>query len=458
MGEPMLVQDGLANVLSGLGTERDKAASTYYAEPTLDQQQLVNAYRGSWMARKIVDIPALDSCRNWRAWQAKQGQIALIEAEEKRLNLRGKVLDARKKARLFGGSAIYIDLGDDASKPLDVEKVKKGGIRFLSIFTPRQLVPGEIDTDPMSEFYGSPKLWNIIGGTTGQVSIHPSRLTVFAGNELPDRDVSSTAFGWGDSVLVSVIEAVKQAESASANINSLIYEANVDVVSIEGLAEILKMSGGEDKVRDLLKMNLDAKSNLRALVLDAKNTYNRKAVSFSTLPDLMDRFDQHAAGASDIPMTRFMGMSPGGMNATGTSDMKNYHDRIRASQELEMTPQMFRLDEAVIRSATGARDPSIYYVWAPLEQMSEKERADIFKTTADAARALVGGGGTSPAIMPIEALSDAVSNALIEQGILPGLEGALEEFGRLADQEDDGTDALAAMAVPVEVGQEEEVK
>lgn len=437
MGEVITIGDGLANALSGLNTERDKAAHSYYAEPTIDAMELVNAYRGSWMARKIVDIPALDSCRNWRAWQASQDQIEAIEAEEKRLNVRGKVLDARKKARLFGGAAVYADFGDDASKPLDVSRVAKGGIRFLTVFTPRQLVPGEIETDPMSEFFGMPKDFTIAGGATGQATIHPSRLTTFYGAELPDRDITSSAFGWGDSVLIAVMSAVKQAESASANINSLIYEANVDVVSIEGLAEILKQPGGEDKVRDLLKMNLDAKSNLRALVLDAKNTYQRKAVSFASLPDLMDRFDQHAAGAADIPMTRFMGMSPGGMNSTGESDLRNYYDRVSAGQTLEMGPALMRLDEALIRSATGARDPGIHYDWNPLWQLSETDKATIFKTKADAARTIAGTGGTSEPLMPIEALSDALVNELIEDGSLAGLEMAVEEYGRLSEQEDD---------------------
>lgn len=445
MGEVITIGDGLANALSGLNTERDKAAHSYYAEPTVDPLELVNAYRGSWMARKIVDIPALDSCRNWRAWQASQQQIELIEAEEKRLNVRGKVLEARKKARLFGGAAVYADFGDDASKPLNVERVAKGGVRFLTVFTPRQLIPGDLDTDPMSEFYGTPKEFTIAGGTAGQVIIHPSRLTIFVGNERPDRDITSSAFGWGDSVLLAVMSAVKQAEAAAANINSLIYEANVDVVSIEGLTEILKMQGGEDKVRDLLRLNLDAKSNLRALVLDAKNTYARKAVSFASLPDLMDRFDQHAAGAADIPMTRFMGMSPGGMNSTGESDLRNYYDRVSAGQALEMGPAMMRLDEALIRSATGARDPAVHYDWNPLWQLSEKDKADIFKTKADAARTLAGNGGTSEPLMPIEALSDALVNEFIEDGSLAGLEGAIEEYGKLSEQEegDDEEQSLA---------------
>ncbi len=439
MGEVITIGDGLANALSGLNTERDKAAHSYYAEPTIDANELVNAYRGSWMARKIVDIPALDSCREWRAWQASQPQIEAIEAEEKRLNVQAKVLEARRKARLFGGAAIYADFGDDASQPLSLERIKKGGIRFLTVFTPRQLVAGEIETDPMSEFFGMPKEFTVAGGASGQARIHPSRLTTFYGAELPDRDITSSAFGWGDSVLLAVMSAVKQAESASANINSLIYEANVDVVSIEGLAEILKMTGGEDK------MNLDAKSNLRALVLDAKNTYARKAVSFASLPDLMDRFDQHAAGAADIPMTRFMGMSPGGLNSAGESDLRNYYDRIGAGQTLEMGPALTRLDEALIRSATGQRDPAIHYDWNPLWQLSETEKATVFKTKADAARTIAGNGGTSEPLMPIEALSDALVSELVEDGSLAGLETAIEEYGKLSEQDDGGGDEEAAL-------------
>lgn len=449
MGEVITIGDGLANALSGLNTERDKAAHSYYAEPTIDSLELINAYRGSWMARKIVDIPALDSCREWRAWQASQPQIEAIEAEEKRLNLQAKVLEARKKARLFGGAAIYADFGDDASKPLSLDHIKKGGIRFLTVFTPRQLVPGEIETDPMSEFFGMPKEFTVAGGATGQARIHPSRLTTFYGAELPDRDITSSAFGWGDSVLLAVMSAVKQAESASANISSLIYEANVDVVSIEGLAEILKMTGGEDKVRDLLKMNLDAKSNLRALVLDAKNTYARKAVSFASLPDLMDRFDQHAAGAADIPMTRFMGMSPGGLNSAGESDLRNYYDRIGAGQTLEMGPALMWLDEALIRSATGQRDSAIHYEWNPLWQLSETEKATVFKTKADAARTIAGNGGTSEPLMPIEALSDALVNELVEDGSLAGLETAIEEYGKLSEQGDESEDEEAALTPPM---------
>lgn len=446
MGNVMtFVRDGLASLVSGLGTERDKAASVYYAEPTITDEQLVNAYRGSWMARKIVDIPALDSCRAWRAWQAKGPQIEAIEAEEKRLNVKGKVLEARRKARLFGGAAIYIDLGDDPSQPLSIERVKKDGVRFLTVLTRRQLLAGDIDTDPLSEFYGRPKEYSLAAGAGGFVRIHPSRLAIFYGADLPDRDYATgTSFAWADSVLVSVMEAVKQAESAAANIASLIFEANVDVITMNGLMEKVGNPADEEKILRRYSLAAQAKGVNKMLLIDGNEKYERKTVTFATLPDLLDRFGQNAAGAADIPMTRFMGQAPAGLNSTGESDLRNYYDRISAGQQLEMQPAMNTLDECLIRSALGSRDADIHYDWNPLWQLGEKEKADIFKAKADAARAIAGKGGMEPPLMPIEALSDALVNELVEDGTLAGLEAAIDEYGKLSEQEEDEADIEAA--------------
>ena len=440
------VRDGLASAIAGLGTERDKAATVYYTEPTIDVQQLINAYRTSWLPRKIIDIPALDSCRAWRAWQAKNAQIEAIEAEEKRLGVQAKVLDARKKARLFGGAAIYIDLGDDASQPIRPDAVRAGGVRFLTVLSPNQLQPGEIETDPLSPLYGRPKDYAIVSVTSTQVRVHPSRLAIFIGNEMPDRDITSGAsFAWGDSVLTSVLEAVKQADATSANIASLIFEANVDVVTMEGLMAYVGTPDGERKVTDRYRIAATGKSINRMLILDGKEKYERKSASFQTLPDLMDRFFQNVSGAADIPMTRLFGMSPGGLNSSGESDLRNYYDRIASSQTLEIQPAMAMLDECLIRSALGTRDPDIHYVWNPLWQMSEKEKAEVFKTKADAARTIAGKGGMESPLMPVEALSDAFVTELVEDGTLSGLEAAIAKYGALADQEEGEDDVRAAL-------------
>lgn len=96
-----------------------------------------------------------------------------------------------------------------------------------------------------------------------------------------------------------------------------------------------------------------------------------------------------------------------------------------------------------IRSATGTRNEAIYYEWAPLEQMSEKERADIFKTKSDAARALIG-SSSGQEIITREALSDALVNTFTEDGSLPGLDGFIDEYGKLSEQGPSEAEIIAA--------------
>jgi phage-related protein (TIGR01555 family) len=184
-----MVRDGLVSLASRMGTERDKTASVFYTQPILTDEQIIAAYRGSWLPRKIVDIPALDSCRKWRNWQAASDQIGSIEAEERRLNLRGKVLEAATKARLFGGAALFIGTEDaDPALPLEVEQVGKGGLKHLTMLTRRQLAAGDIDSDPASEWYGRPKLYTLTGANGIQVTIHPSRLVIFKGAMTPNEE------------------------------------------------------------------------------------------------------------------------------------------------------------------------------------------------------------------------------------------------------------------------------
>lgn len=433
-------RDSLTNLVSRLGTERDKASHTVYSMPLLADDQIVNAYRGAWLPRKIVDIPAFDSCRNWRNWQASNQQVELIEGEEKRLNLRGKVLEARIKARLFGGAAIMIGTGDvELIKPLDVEQIKKGGVKYLTVLTRRQLSAGEIDRDPASEWYGKPKSFTVSGQDGQQIDVHPSRLVIFHGNQVADDDQGAALHqGWGDSVLVSVMDAIKNADGTAANIASLIFEAKVDIIRIPNFMASL---GDEDYKRKIIErytLAATSKGINGTLMLDKEEEYESKSASFATLPDILMAFMQITAGAADIPVTRLLGQSPAGLNSTGEADLRNYYDRISAMQEIEMTPAMQRLDEALIRSATGGRDPNIHYIWASLWQISDKERADIGKIDAESAKTLVETG-----LIPPEPLAKAVVAQLVEHSIYPGLEAAVEEFGGLMEPEDPAGDQAA---------------
>ncbi|WP_404927145.1 DUF1073 domain-containing protein [Mesorhizobium sp. ORM16] len=447
-----LARDSLTNLISRMGTGRDKASSNYYAFTPLSDAELLNAYRTAWLPRKIVDIPAFDAVRAWRDWQAEGNVIEPIEAEENRLNVRGKVFEAKVRARLWGGAAIHIGTGDaDLAAPIEIERIGKGGVKYFTVLSRRQLTAGEIDRDPASEFYGQPKFYTLTAGTTAQVQIHPSRLAIFQGNAQPDIDLVDGQLSWGDSVLQSVMDAIKQADGTAANIASLVFEAKIDIIKVPNFMASLANEDYKAKILERYTLANTAKGINGTLLLDKEEEYEQKSASFATLPDVLDRFLQIVSGAADIPATRLLGQAPAGMNATGESDLRNYYDRLSAMQQVEMTPAMHRLDEALIRSALGSRPADVYYEWAPLWGMSEKEKADVFKTKSDAARALAGGNGQSP-LIPIDALSEALVNAFVEDGSLPGLEAAIDEFGTLAEQEPSEDEVVAAT---LQIGQRE---
>lgn len=437
--------DSLTNLVANLGTPRDKSTASAYVLNLLADDQLLAAYRGSWLPRKIIDIPAFDSVRSWRDWQAQDDQIEKIEAEEKRLNVKGKVLEARTKARLWGGAAVMIGTGESVlAGELRPETIGQGGVKYLTVLNRRQISAGEIERDPQSEWYGKPKVYHLTTGNQAQIDIHPSRLVIFHGNAQPDDEFAGAHLGWGDSVLQSTLDAIKQADATAANIASLVFEAKIDIIRVPNFMANLADPNYRAKLIERYTLAATAKGINGTLMLDKEEEYETKTANFGTLPDVLDRFMQIASGAADIPMTRLFGMSPAGMSATGESDLRNYYDRLSSMQEIEMGPAMQRLDECIIRSALGNRDEDIHYTWSPLWGMSEKEKAEVFKMKSDAARALAG-TGTSPPLMPIDALSDALVNTFIEDGSLPGLEAAIDEYGKLSEQEEDGDDVDAAL-------------
>lgn len=434
MGVVRYFSDKLVNLVANLGTERDKASSSTYAPVLLTEQELSNAYRGAWLPRKIVDIPPLDATRRWRGWQASKDQIQLLEAEEKRLDVRRKVKRAMTRARLFGGAALYIGTNDrDTSLPLDPSRLQQGGIRYLTVMSKRQLARGDIEQDPQSDLFGLPKWYTLTGS---QIKVHPSRLVVFIGAELPDPEIDfGVDQGWGDSVLQAILDSIKQSDGTMANVASLVFEAKVDVIKIPNFMQNLQDKEFTKQVMERLRLAAMAKGINGQVLLDAEEEYESKSASFSGLPDVIDRFLQAVAGAADIPLTRLAGQSPAGMSSTGESDLRNYYDRIQAMQELDVRPAMAVLDECLIRSALGTRDPKIHYSWLPLWQPTAAEKSENSKRTAETIKALKESG-----LFPEEALSVAAATLLVEEGVVPGLEAAIAKYGAELpdeDQEDD---------------------
>lgn len=380
--------DGLQNLVAGLGSNRDKMSYSAYTAPMLlDRQTLENMYASSWIAAKIVDIPADDMTREWRSVMFDDDDVQednqfAIEEEEKRLGVVAKINEALKWARLFGGSSIVIGAGGSYETPLDPASIKKGGLKHLHVFDRHVCeASGQVDWRIDSPNFGLPEFYRI-GAGASQTKVHHSRVIRFIGRKQPYYASIQRNY-WGDSMLQSAYDTLIGKDTTTAAIATMIFEANVDVLKVDGLTELLSTSEGETKALKRFQLAALMKSFNRVLLMDSTEEFEKKSNSFASLDAIMREFRAEVAGAADIPVTRLFGTSVGGLNATGDNEIRNYYDMVASQQRMVLCPALDKLDQVLIRSALGNFPEDYRYQFKPLWQMDETEKATVEKTRAD---------------------------------------------------------------------------
>jgi phage-related protein (TIGR01555 family) len=439
------LQDSFRSLLTGLGIPgRDKSISLspYRDNISYDMRELESLYRSNWLANKIVSIPAFDTTRSWRSWDAEQDQVQKLEKAEKEFGLQRKLMDAMIKSRLYGGSAMIMGIkGSRFNEELKIDQVGKGDLAFVHVVEKWMIQAGPRVRDITSPWFGEPSYYmrsntpiiqapgnvtpiksSSLGYEPGEtIFIHPSRVVRLVGQEYPDMEMAPDA--WGDSVLSTIYEAIRDAGLVTQSLANMISDCKVDVYKIPGLTSTLSTQAGTDKMINYLANANVAKSVINSLVIDKEIDWERIQTKFEGLPEVLQAYLLICSAAADIPSTRMLSREPSGQNATGESDIRNYYDRLSSEQNVILTPVLSRLDEVLIRHALGDRPDSVTYEWNPLWQMTAAEKADIAFKKAQAYQIDV-----NTALIPAEALVIGRQNQLIEDGVYPGLETAIDDL------------------------------
>lgn len=431
------VRDGLANVMTGAGTTVDRRTYAKWVNPFMDQTQVEAAYRGSWLMRKIVNLPAFDMVRAWRDWQGSNDQIERIEKEEKRLGVREKVRLALTLGRLGGGAIL---MGINQGKPADpvlTEQLGPDSLRYLHVVSRFALNLGPTVADPNDPNFGLPQYVELRRtGTAQPIRIHTDRVIFFKGEfaGMSASAVAQRADFWGDSVVLSCDEPVKNAETAMNEFAALISEAKIDIFGIPDMLNNVGTPDYETRLVRRLELANMGKSTHRALIRDAAETWEQRQVSWAGMPEVIRSYLAVVAGAADIPATRLLGKAPDGMNATGEGDQSNYDQMIQTKQTNELRPLLEKLDAVLIPSSNpGGKVEDVYFEFAPLSVPSEKELAELENKEADTITKLNATG-----LFQGEALEEAYSNRMVESGRWPGYEAARKKA--LAEAEENPSD------------------
>ncbi len=362
--------DGLVNVVSGLGTAKSKRQHNVWAFDLLNNfADLDAAYQSNWIARKIVNVRAEDMTRNWRRIKSEGAED--VASLEQALCLPIVVQEAQQWARLYGGAGVLMLTGQDLTKPLKVNRIKKGDLQRLLVFDRWDMSAQTLNTwDVLAANYLKPEFYTIRGGS---MQVHWTHFARFNGEQLPRRWMEQTQ-GWGDSVLRKCIEEISDMVAAKGGIAELMQEANIDVINREGLNDELS-SDQDQAIVDRYTLFSQMKSVFNMALLDGDEKLDRQTLNLSGVAPILEQFMTWISGCADTPVTRMFGTSAKGMNATGEGDDKNYNNSIKADQTTKLTEPMRTIDEVLVRSALGHFPDGYDYVWNPLSLPNDLEEA-----------------------------------------------------------------------------------
>jgi phage-related protein (TIGR01555 family) len=386
-GNEDMRMDGLANVLTGLGTGRDKSRYTTTTPIVfLAQEELENLY-GMWIPKRIIDIVAEQSTRKgfkvlFGGEGAAAKQVNGIEQVIEDLYILENFLLASKNARLYGGSCIllYIDDGRKADQPVDRRNIR--AIESMEVLDRWQIVP-VIEEENLYD-YSKATYYQIISGDLIRqpqlVKIHKDRILRFDGEWLPYR-IRQRNYGWGMSTLQPIYDSFRHYWTGLNAAATVLVEFDIFIHKLQGLSTMLA-AGKEKDVRDRLVLNDMSKSVYRGYAVDKeKEDLSYISRNLGGIGDVLEKLRVDIIGASQIPHTILFGESPGGLGSTGRSEERDFAKHLGDYQGAHYKRPLQKLMELIMLSKSGPTNGKIPESWRVsfnnLFELNEREKADV---------------------------------------------------------------------------------
>lgn len=393
-------KDGFDNFVSrvGLQNQNTLSAGTYeFNLITRNRIKLEAAYRGSWVVGAVVDSVAEDMTRAGINIITNEDDedIKDLMNEISKLQISQSMCNLEKWARLYGGSIGVIQIeGQKLDTPLKLDSVAKGQFKGIVVYDRWQLNPVLDHVIQEGPNMGLPSVYQIVTGMTsadvdpksnvGLVNVHHSRVIRDIGIQLPFFQ-AITEMMWGESELERLWDRLIAFDNVTMSAASLVDRANLRMVGINGLREILA-AGGEAQAALLAQFEMMRllQVNEGLTLLDKEDEYQSSAYTFAGLSDMMLQFGQQLAGASGIPLVRLFGQSPAGLSSTGDADIRMYYDNIKAKQEAKFRTGWQLIIQVLWQSVYGKAAPAdLEFEFVPLWQMSAMDKATIGKTNTE---------------------------------------------------------------------------
>ena len=413
------IGDSFQNLAARLGIGSDanniSQGGSYGFNPISRNRQILEwMYGGSWLVGVAVDAVADDMVSGGIAINSVDTpeNIDKFAAALHELAVWPKLNETIKWSRLYGGAiAVLLIDGQTLNTPLQPRSIGKDQFKGLAVLDRWMIAPSL--SEPIRTLgpdLGEPMFYDVTtdGGPLPRGRIHHSRVIRIDGIPQPYwRKIAEN--GWGLSVIEPLYDRLLAFDRTTQGVAQLVYKAHLRTLKVENLRQLIAIGG---KALEGLAAQIDNmrlyQINEGITLLDTKDEFQVDSYSFTGLDEILMQFAQQLSGAMKIPLTRLFGQAPGGLNATGESDMRNYYDAIHAQQEARLRRPLTGLFDVIYRSVIGSEPPPGFtFVFKSLWQLSDGDKATFTASNTTAITSAFDSGIISPktALKELRAIS-----------------------------------------------------
>jgi hypothetical protein len=356
----------------------------------------------------------------------KMDKVKALKDDQLRLMVKDRFYDMSRGDGFFGRMHLFCDirtaesgsgtdisdinpaelispLGDsrDATTKTKVPLNSFKGLRSIEPVWTYPLMYNAIN--PLREDWYNPQVWFVMGQ-----EIHGTRLQTFIGHPVPDMLKPAYSFS-GLSLTQMAKPYVDIWLQTRQSVADLIHSFSVMVLMTDLSTQM--QPGNLGALLGRVAMFNMFRDNQGTFVVN-KNTEDFKNVSASLagLHELQAQSQEHMAAVHRIPLVKFTGIQPAGLNASSEGEIETYDDTIQAYQSRVLDPNLRKIINFQQWSLFGEIDPEITHRWEKLRDMTLAEKGQKEKDDADRNQKYVDMGAISPG---------EVRKAIIEDPELP---------------------------------------
>jgi len=366
----LVATDSLTDIHNRIASERGLQNTSAYYKNFKTYFEMSALLQTHWIFQSAVTLEPFHMVRKFR--QIKKAPEG-YENKVNEFNIKKLFYSGSKLAKTFGGAiaVMTIDDGLDPELPLDIDKIRKDGLKDIKLYE-KPLLSVYNEKGFSTTFSNDYTHYKI--NTDNPLKIHRSRCLEFVGDDTLSSYSSMQTDFLGNSVIYKLYDVLIADSSINDIFANLPIRLNQPVLRTK--LGRLETAEQQEAVYNRLNVLAVGLSLHKMLVIDKDHEeIGTVTLDSASITSLDESISKKASKVLRIPELVLLGNNPTGLSANGESGLTLFYDKVEAMQIDEFETPINKLDTVIAKAFFNSTE-KIEYEWIALYHKSNKSLAE----------------------------------------------------------------------------------